>query len=377
MNRHTTPKSSRANATKSNKAGPSRPGVSKSFTSNSTPLNERAQYLLKTLINCYVNDGVPVGSKTLAETAGLNISTATIRNVMANLDSMGLVSAPHTSAGRVPTNRGFRVYVDSLIEVSPVEAAIKERLRQELHGDQDKDSLINVANSLLTDITQMAGVITIPKAGVLNLRRIEFLPLPDKKILAILVINEKDVQNRIIHVDKEYTQDELVKVSNYLNHHFMGEDIFQIRSRLMQELQAARTDVDEMMAAAVSLADQALKPSEDTEAYRLQGEANLIRFDESNNAQQLQQLFQVFQNKRDMLSLLDRCIQAEDMRVFIGAEAGLEGLEDFTIISAPYGSPGNTLGVLGVIGPTRMEYSKVISTVNVTARLLSMALSKD
>lgn len=342
-----------------------------------TILNERAQYLLKTLINCYVEEGVPVGSKTLAESAGLNISTATIRNVMANLDSMGLVTAPHTSAGRVPTNKGFRVYVDSMLELSPIEDAIKERIKQQLHGDQDKDRLINIANNLLTDITQMAGVITLPKAGQLNLRRIEFLPLPDKKILAILVVNERDVQNRIVHVEREYSQNELLKISNYLNQHFMGKDIFQIRSKLMQELQAARNQVDEMMAAAVELADQAMQPEEEDEPYRVHGQANLIRFDESNNANQLQQLFQVFQSKRDMLGLLDRCIQSDDMQVFIGSEAGIEGLDDFSIISAPYGSKDNTLGVLGVIGPTRMEYSKVIATVDITARLLSLALGSD
>ncbi len=340
-------------------------------------LNERAQFLLKTLINCYVDEGVPVGSKTLAESAGLNISTATIRNVMANLDSMGLVSAPHTSAGRVPTNMGFRVYVDSLLEYRPVESAVSEKLKQQINADLDKDSLINVANNLLSDITQMAGVITLPKAGVLNLRRIEFLSLPDKKILAILVVNEKEVQNRIIHVERDYTQDELIRISNYLNQHFMGQDIFEIRSRLVKELQSARTQVDQMMAAAVDLADQALKPVDENEAYRVHGEANLIRFNEVDNANQLQQLFQVFQNKREMLGLLDRCIKAEDTQVFIGAEAGFDGLEDFAIISAPYGSQDNVLGVLGVIGPTRMEYSKVISTVDITARLLSMALSQD
>lgn len=339
-----------------------------------SPLNERAQYLLKTLINCYVEEGVPVGSKTLAKSAGLNISAATIRNVMVSLDSMGLVSAPHTSAGRVPTNLGFRMYVDSMLEFSPMELVIKDRLKQQLNADQDKDTLINMANNMLSDITQMAGVITLPKTGQLNLRRIEFLPLPDKKILAILVVNERDVQNRIVHVEKDYTQDELVKISNYLNHHFMGKDIFQIRALLMKELQSARTQVDDLMAAAVDLADQALKPDDDNEAYRLQGQANLIRFNEADNANQLQQLFQIFQNKRDMLGLLDRCIQADDMQVFIGSEAGIDGLEDFSVISAPYGTKDNTLGVLGVIGPTRMEYSKVISAVDITARFLSLAL---
>ncbi len=343
----------------------------------SKPLNERSQYLLKTLINCYVEEGIPVGSKTLAKTAGLDISTATIRNVMANLDSMGLVSAPHTSAGRVPTNMGFRMYVDSMLEHSPMEAAIEENLKQQLHADLDKDSLINAANNLLTDITQMAGVITLPKSGQLSLRRIEFLPLPDKKILAILVVNEKDVQNRIVHVDRDYSQDELTRVSNYLNQHFMGKDIFQIRALLVNEMSRARTQVDDLMAAAVNLADQALKPDDANEAYRLQGQANLIRFNEADNANQLQQLFQVFQNKRDMLGLLDRCIQADDMQVFIGSEAGIDGLEDFSVISMPYGSKEQTLGVLGVIGPTRMEYSKVISAVDITARFLSLALGAE
>jgi len=337
-------------------------------------LNQRSQNLLRALINCYVEEGVPVGSKTLAESAGLNISTATIRNVMANLDSMGLVSAPHTSAGRVPTNLGFRMYVDSMLEFSPIASAIEGRLKQQLNADQDKDSLINTANNLLSDITQMAGVITLPKSGQLNLRRIEFLSLPDKKILAILVVNERDVQNRIIHVDKDYTQDELVKISNYLNQHFMGQDIFKIRALLMKELHSARSRVDELMSAAVDLADQALKPDGESEAYRLQGQANLIRFNEVDNANQLQQLFQIFQNKRDMLGLLDRCIQADDMQVFIGSEAGIEGLEEFSIISAPYGGAQNTLGVLAVIGPTRMEYSKVITAVDITARFLSLAL---
>ena len=316
-----------------------------------------------------------MGSKTLAESAGLNISTATIRNVMAGLDSMGLVSAPHTSAGRVPTNLGFRLYVDSMLEFSPLESAIEGRLKQQLNADQDKDSLINIANNLLSDITQMAGVITLPKSGQLNLRRIEFLSLPDKKILAILVVNERDVQNRIIHVDKDYSQDELVQISNYLNQHFMGQDIFQIRALLMKELHSARSQVDMLMAAAVDLADQALKPDEESEAYRLQGQANLIRFsNEADNAHQLQQLFQIFQNKRDMLGLLDRCIQADDMQVFIGSEAGIDGLEEFSVISAPYGGKDNSLGVLAVIGPTRMEYSKVISAVDITARFLSLAL---
>jgi heat-inducible transcriptional repressor len=344
---------------------------------STTPqLNDRAKHLLKTLINCYVSEGQPVGSKKLADASGLNISTATIRNVMASLDQLGLVVSPHTSAGRIPTEQGFRLFVDSMLEVSPLETALHKQLREQLDPDQDRESLIDTASTLLSRMTRMAGIISIPKSGQTALRQIEFLSLPDRRILAILVLNEREVQNRVLHVDRDFSQDELTPIANYINQHFMGHDIFEVRRRLLEEMHQARTQVDSMMKAAVELADQALNVKQgDSEPYVLHGKSNLIRFDELDNAQKLQKLFAMFESRRDMLSLLDRCIQAEDIQVFIGREAGLDVLGDCSVITAPYTAGGETLGVLGVIGPTRMQYDKVISIVDVTARLLGSALT--
>jgi heat-inducible transcriptional repressor len=343
---------------------------------SSLTLNDRSRYLLKTLIDCYIHEGQPVGSKRLAEAAGLNISSATIRNVMASLDHMGLISSPHTSAGRVPTEQGFRLFVDTMLELGPLEQSLADKLRKQLNPDQDSESLIEQASALLSEVTRMAGIVTIPKGGMSALRQIEFLPLSDKRILAILVINEKDVQNRVLHVERDYTQDELNRIANYLNQHFSGQDIYQIRSRLLHELRQARESVDGLMQAAVAIADQALAPAAGSrDNYVMQGQTNLLRFSELDNARKLQQLFDVFESKRDMLSLLDRCITAEDIQVFIGREAGLTQFDQYSMIAAPYAAGGEVLGVLAVIGPTRMPYSKVISIVDVTARLLGAAFN--
>lgn len=344
-------------------------------SSHSSVLNSRAHHLLKTLIDCYVSEGHPVGSKALADASGLNVSTATIRNVMAKLDHLGLVTAPHTSAGRVPTEHGFRFFIDSMLEINPLDSALLQQLKQQLDPDLDRDALIDSASTLVSDMSKMAGIITIPKGGQLSLRQIEFLPLPDKKILAILVVNEKEVQNRVIHVDRDYSQNELLQVANYLNQNFNGRDIFEVRKHLINEMHDTRNQMDAMMKAAVELADQALKPdNQHDEEYLLQGKSNLIRFNDLDDSRQLHQMFDMFESKRDMLQLLDRCIQAEDIQVFIGREAGLDGLGDCSIITSPYSVDGNILGVLGVIGPTRMQYSKMISLVDVTAKLLSSAL---
>jgi len=253
---------------------------------------------------------------------------------------------------------------------------ILNRVKAQLDPDQDRDSLLGTASSLLSEMTHMAGIITIPKGGQLMLRQIEFLSLSDNRVLAILVINEKEVQNRVIHVEREYSQDELTRIANYLTQTFTGQDIFNVRSRILQELHQARNDVDDLMKAAVEIANQAFNQDEDKgNDYLLQGQSNLIRFNELDNAQNLQHLFDMFERKRDMLSLLDRCIQAEDIQVFIGREAGLEGFSDCSVITAPYTVEGEILGVLGVIGPSRMQYDKVITTVDITAQLLGLALN--
>jgi len=338
-------------------------------------LDERSRFLLKTLVDCYISDGKPVGSKTLAERAGLNISTATIRNVMASLDRLGLVEAPHTSAGRIPTDMGLRFFIDSILETKPLKPEFVQQLRQQLNPDQSQETLIESATSVLSDLTRLVGIITLPKAGQILLRHIEFLPLSDKRVLAILVINEKDVHNRVLQMDRDYSQDELTQMANFLNQNCMGRDIFDIRQHLLEELRYTQTQVDQVMQSAVEIADQALRPETDQqESYRVQGETNLIRYNTLENTRQLQRLFELFGNRQEILSLLDRCIQAEDIQVFVGREAGIEDFGDFSVVTAPYRIEGRPMGVLGVIGPTRIAYSKVIPVVDITARLLGAAL---
>ena len=343
--------------------------------SSATELSTRARLLLKALVEHYIVDGQPVGSRTLAKTSGLNISPATIRNVMSDLGKMGLVEAPHTSAGRVPTEEGFRLFVDHLLEVEPLQHTSIERLKNELDRDRDADSLVKAASNMLSDLTQMAGIVSLPKRRQSTLRQIEFLSLPGKRVLAILVINDKEVQNRIIHTEREYSPSELQEAANYLNIHFFGEDLMSIRTRLVTELKEARQHVDRIMKTVVEVAEKALDTSVEEKAKAAHWETNLISFCEFEDAEALQQLFKVFNSKRDMLTLLDRCIRAEGVKIFIGQESGFQGLERFSVITAPYAVGGKVLGVLGVIGPRRMNYRQAIPVVDVTAKMLGEALN--
>lgn len=338
-------------------------------------LNPRAKLLLKSLVDIYIREGQPVASRTLAQASGLDVSSATIRNVMCQLDKMGLIHAPHTSAGRVPTQRGYRLFIDSLMEMQPLTSDLLNTLSTELDFNQSTDSLVKNASNLLSDFTQMAGIVSIPKRTQLTLRQIEFLPLPGKRILAILVINEKEVENRVIQAEREYKQDELQQVSNIINRQFAGKDIFHIRTELAKELHKASKDLDQQMKTAVDIADKALqagpKPNAD---YVIQGQTNLLNFSELEETGKLQQMFQAFNNTRDMLSLLDRCINAEGVKVYVGKESGIDGLGNCSLITAPYKADGEVLGVLGVVGPTRMNYKNVIPVVEITAKLLGQAL---
>ncbi len=344
-------------------------------SSSPQPLNERAAILLKSLVTSYINDGQPVGSKQLASSSGLNISPATIRNVMAALEKQGLVKAPHTSAGRIPTEQGIRFFVDSLLEVQPLESRLVEQLSAELNPDQNTEALISQASQMVSELTRMAGVITVPKPSQSILRHIEFLSLPERRVLAILVINEKEVQNRVLHLDKDISQSELQSAANFLNEQFAGRDIFDVRQQLLQEMSRTRADMDRIMQSAIDIAGQALqKGSVGDKEYLVQGKTNLVRYGAAQDTSQLQQLLEVFDQKREMLNLLDRCIQAEGVKIFIGNEMGIEGLGEFSVIASPYQVDGETLGVLGVIGPTRINYDQVIPVVDVTARLLSEAL---
>ena len=337
-------------------------------------LNERAAILLKQLVASYIIDGQPVGSRKLAQDAGLDISSATIRNVMSGLEKNGLVVAPHTSAGRIPTEQGLRLFVDSLLEIQPIEEKLISQLQQKLDPDKEVAELVKEASQLVSEMTQMAGIISVPKNTQAKLRHIEFLPLPEKRVLAIMVTNEKDVQNKVLHLDREYTASELQSAANYLNQQFIGKDINEIRDSLLRDLDRTRRDVDNVMRTAVEVADRALNDDREKPEFIVQGEKNLIRYSASSNREQLQHLFEIFDRKREMLGLFDRCVHCEGVKIFIGHEAGFAGFGDCSVITAPYSVAGKPVGVLGVIGPSRMNYDHIIPVVDVTARLLSDAL---
>lgn len=338
-------------------------------------INDRAAILLKQLVASYIDDGQPVGSKKLAQDAGLDISSATIRNVMCSLEKKGLVIAPHTSAGRIPTEQGLRLFVDSLLEVQPIEEKLISQLQSQLDPDMEMNELVNHASQMVSEMTQMAGIVSVPKHTNARLRHIEFLPLPEKRVLAIMVTNEKDVQNKVLHLHREYTSDELQHAANYLNQQFTGQDVHQIRDSLLQDLDRTRQDVDTVMKTAVEVADKALSEDGGSEPeFIVQGETNLVRYNANTDRQQLQHLFEIFDRKREMLGLFDRCVQGEGVKIFIGHEAGFEGFGDCSVITAPYSVAGNAVGVLGVIGPARMNYDQVIPVVDITAKLLGDAL---
>ena len=338
-------------------------------------LNDRAAILLKQLVASYIDDGQPVGSRQLAQDAGLDISSATIRNVMSGLEKKGLVVAPHTSAGRIPTEQGLRLFVDSLLEVQPIEDRHIAQLQQQLDPDMEMNELVSHASQLVSEMTQMAGIVSVPKQTNAKLRHIEFLPLPDKRILAILVTNEKDVQNKVLHLDREYSTDELQHAANLLNQQFTGQDINEVREHLIKDLENTRQNVDAVMKTAVEVASKALSNDElDSPEFIVQGEKNLVRYNDNTDREQLQHLFEIFDRKREMLGLFDRCVHNEGVKIFIGHEAGFEGFGDCSVITAPYSIKGKPIGVLGVIGPARMNYDQVIPVVDMTARLLGDAL---
>lgn len=331
--------------------------------------------MLRQLVASYIDDGQPVGSKQLAQDAGLDISSATIRNVMSGLEKSGLVVAPHTSAGRIPTEQGLRLFVDNLLEVQSIDEQSVQDLQAQLNPDLELSELVNHASQLVSEMTHMAGIVSVPKQTNARLRHIEFLPLPDKRVLAIMVTNEKDVQNKVLHLDREYNTDELQRVANFINQQFTGQDIHQIRQQLINDLNQTRQDVDSMMKTVIEVADKALLDDDTTTPeFIVQGEKNLVRYNDQTDREQLQHLFEIFDRKREMLGLFDRCVQSEGVKIFIGHEAGFEGFGDCSVITAPYSVSGQTVGVLGVIGPARMNYDRVIPVVDMTARLLGDAL---
>jgi heat-inducible transcriptional repressor len=339
-------------------------------------LNERALYLHKVLVEVYIREGQPVGSRTLARTAGLDLSPATIRNVMADLEELGFLSSPHTSAGRVPTAKGFRLFVDNLIKFKPLQLTVLDKLKGGLDPGLNRKGLVETASGLLSGITQMAGIVTVPRKQSTSLRQIEFLELSQNRVLAILVVNEQEVQNRIIQLERGYTRSELEEAANYLNSQFAGQDLRQVRLSLLKELDLVRQDMDRLMRSAVELGEKVFVQAEKAdEDFVVVGQTNLMEYEQLSDVESLRQLFDAFSRKREILHLLDRCICAEGVQIFFGQESGYHPLDECSVVSAPYSVDDEVVGVLGVIGPMRMAYDRVIPIVDVTAKLLGAALN--
>jgi heat-inducible transcriptional repressor len=344
----------------------------------STPeISERAQVLLKVLIERHIRDGQPVGSKTLVQEAGLPVSAATVRNVMSDLEERGYLVSPHTSAGRIPTPAGYRLFVDSLLQMRPLDSEALRVVRQELDPDKPALELVQTASSLLSSITAQAGVVTVPRQETTQLRQVEFLPLSGDRVLVILVVNEREVHNRIIHTARPYSEEELKLATQMVNQRFAGAPLDRIKSQVLAEMEADRRSIDRYMQATLELASKAFE-KEDTSGddYVVAGESRLLGSATPEELERLRGLFEAFQRKKDLLHLLERSTRAKGIQIFIGEEAGYEALGGYSVVTAPYTHGGQTIGVLGVIGPTRMAYEKVIPIVDVTARMLSSALAR-
>jgi heat-inducible transcriptional repressor len=340
-------------------------------------LEPRAAELLKLLVERYIHDGQPVGSRTLSRARGLELSPATIRNIMADLDELGLVQSPHTSAGRVPTTRGYRYFVNELLAPERLSERDEEMIARELVPHVGEGELLQVASEILSSLTRMAGVVTVPRRNLAVLRRIEFLPLSDRRVLAILVVNQHEVQNRVLHVDRDYAADELERFANAINQHFTGHELVRLRQSLLDDVAAAKVKVDQTLLQAVSMAEQALTTSGGRQDYVLAGGSNLMAFQELADVQRLRGLFDALDRKRELLQLFDQCLGAEGLQIFIGDESGYKVLDECSVVTAPYTVNGQVAGVIGVIGPTRMAYSRIIPVVTETARQLSKGLKAD
>ncbi len=337
----------------------------------------RARQLLRTLVSRHIRDGEPVGSQTLARHAGLDLSAATIRNILASMEDVGLLSAPHSSAGRIPTAQGYRLFVDSLLQIKPLAEGDLSRLRSELPAGAGTHALLGNTSELLSAMTHFVGMVSVPNREVFTFRQIEFVALDPQRVLAILVFADNEVQNRVVQVRRAFDPAELEQAANYLNAHFAGQTLAQIRASLLRDLRNARSEMEQLLATSVELAEQAFAPGrEDTsfEGVLVSGQTRLMGLQDLADLDRLRALFEAFAEKRELLQLLERTAKAPGMRVFIGEETGLAPLEGMSLVSAPYGIDGRMLGVLGVIGPSRMAYERVIPVVEATAAALGAAL---
>jgi heat-inducible transcriptional repressor len=341
-------------------------------------LDERAQFLLRLLVDRYIRDGQPVGSRTLSREPGLDLSPATIRNIVSDLEELGFVKSPHTSAGRVPTIKGYRFFVDTLIKLAPPRGEELVRFSESLNETSgDPQALALSVSNLLSAVTSLAGIVTVPRRAQTAVRQVEFLPLSGHRVLAILVVNDREVQNKILNVSRDFGTDELKRASNYLNEYCGGRSFADIRELLLGELKRTRASMNALMVEAIEMAQQVFPEAEPQPEFVVAGETNLMGLDQVADVERLKGLFEAFGRQRDILHLLDQSMKAEGVQIFLGHESGYELLDSYSIVAAPYATADNTMGVLGVIGPTRMAYERVIPIVDITAKLLGRALKSN
>jgi heat-inducible transcriptional repressor len=336
-------------------------------------MNERSRILLKSLIEKHISDGQPIGSRELAKSSGLELSPASIRNIMADLEEMGFIASPHTSAGRIPTPLGYRFFVDSLLTVQPLGSIERHKIEDQFRPDS-ANRLIATASQLLSNLTQFAGVVKSPSRQTSSFRHIEFVSLSDHRILLIIVAPDGDVQNKVLEATRKFTDSELTEATNYLNQKYAGMAFENIRARIQSEITELKDNISQLMSLAVSAGQENSGKNED---YIVSGETNLLSVNDlTMNIESLRTLFEMFDKKTGILQLLDTSDRANGVQIYIGGESGLVPLDECSVVTAPYDVDGQVVGTVGVIGPTRMAYERVIPIVDITAKLLSGALSQ-
>lgn len=339
-------------------------------------LDERAQLVFKLLVEQYISDGVPVPSRLLANQPGVDVSPATVRNILGDLEAQGLVRSPHTSAGKIPTNQGLRFFVDSLLRVQPLNEQQIIALQGEFDPDLSPKELVESASKVLSHLTHMACLITLPRRDQVALRHVEFLPLSNHRALVILVLNDREVQNRVIHLEREYAESELNQAANYINREFGGMSLLNVRRGVLESMQADKDRMDSLMQTALDVASRAFDAETDSAGSELvvSGQTNLLDF---GSIDQVRKLFEAFSRKGGILHLLDRCVDSQGIQLFIGDESGYQPLDELSLVTSAYEVDGRLAGVLGVVGPTRMAYQDIIPAVDVTARVLSAAMNRS
>ena len=336
-------------------------------------ISEKTAHLFKILVEQYLEDGQPVSSSTIAENSEYSVSSATVRNNMAKLHALGLVSSPHTSAGRVPTQQGLRFYVDGLITYVPLESEEQQHLWEELNRGRVGQDLLADASHMLSEISQLAGLVTIPLAEQVSLRQVEFIQLNDNQVLAILVVNEREVQNRVIETRHRYTDIELRQAANYINDAFSGQSLQSIRNGVLASMSEDQTQINSLLQNAMDIASKAF--AETDHDFVLAGESKLVN--PTSSADEIKKLLDAFEHKSSIVHLLDACIDGEGVNLFIGHESGYEPFDDLSLVTAPYEVRGKVAGVIGVIGPTRMSYQRVVPLVDLTSRVLGQVLERS